>query len=100
MSKELNAECLICGAKYHSCMSCREQKEIKPWRNITDTVEHYKIFLIVSDYNSGKITKEDAKSKLENVKYDIKSLKENIQKTISEITSNTTDKKKIVEKEK
>ena len=64
MSAELNAICSICGEKYHVCHSCLEQKSFKPWRVITDTVEHYKIFLVINDFTNKVITKNEAKTKL------------------------------------
>ena len=56
-----------------------------PWRTITDSIEHYKIFLTLSDYNNEKITKEIAKEQLGRINYVFKDLKENIRSTISEI---------------
>lgn len=66
MSKEnLNATCSICGKKYHTCVTCSEIKSFMPWRTIVDTVNCYKIFLILRDYTNKSKTKESAKADLE-----------------------------------
>jgi hypothetical protein len=67
MSKELNAVCAICGKKYHVCKSCQQMKSFTPWRSVVDTIEHYKIFLIISNYTNKRITKDEAKNELLNV---------------------------------
>lgn len=40
-------------------MSCQDSK-INPWRSIVDSVEHYKIFIIIRDYENGYIDKNEA----------------------------------------
>lgn len=92
--EDLNATCIICGTKYHCCLSCKEQMSFKPWRTITDSIEHYKIFIVLSDYNNGITTKEDAKKQLENISYDIGSLKPEVQDQINEIISEKKSKNK------
>ncbi len=60
----INAYCSICGQGYHVCNSCLAQKSFKPWRIITDSMEHYKIYLAIHGYTiSGD--KEKAKAELE-----------------------------------
>ena len=54
MSQELNATCDICGKKYHVCNSCKEVKSFTPWRTVTDTMQHYLIFLALSEYTKNK----------------------------------------------
>lgn len=65
MANELNAVCGICGSKYHVCMTCKSTKTLKPWRTITDTIDCYKIYIIIHDYKNGVITKENARKMLE-----------------------------------
>ncbi len=65
MSKEnLNATCSICGKKYHMCVTCNDVKSFMPWRTIVDSVNCYKIFLILRDYTNKAKSKEDTKTKL------------------------------------
>lgn len=66
MSEYLNATCSICGEKYHRCDDCTKSK-MNPWRSIVDTVDHYKIFLTIRDYNNKYITKEKAQEQLHNI---------------------------------
>ncbi len=50
MSANNNAVCSICGKPYHVCASCLEQKAFRPWRTVTDTMAHYKIYLAIHEY--------------------------------------------------
>lgn len=50
MSEQNNATCAICGKGYRVCNSCAEQKTFQPWRTVTDTSEHYKIYLALHGY--------------------------------------------------
>lgn len=97
MGKDM-ATCIVCGKTYKTCLSCRHLDIIKPWRSITDNVTCYKIFLVVSQYNSGHITKEEAKRQLHELKFDVKELKPSIQKSITEIMSVPETSKKITNK--
>lgn len=60
-----NAVCDICGKSYHVCATCKDVLSFKPWRTITDTPQHYKIFLAISDYTRTK-DKVKAKADLKN----------------------------------
>lgn len=65
MSETNNAVCSICGTPYHVCASCLAQKTFRPWRTVTDTMEHYKIYLAIHDYTvSGD--KKQAREQLQN----------------------------------
>ena len=95
MSQELNATCDICGKKYHVCNSCKEVKSFTPWRTVTDTMQHYLIFLALSEYTK---TKDKEKAKEELSKCDLSELdtfNENIKTVIKEIMAE--GKEKIVE---
>lgn len=65
MSELINAHCSICGSGYHLCMTCDDTKTYTPWRSIVDTVEHYKVFLIIRDYENSYIDKAEAKKQLQ-----------------------------------
>ena len=95
MAQELNATCDICGKKYHVCNSCKEVKSFTPWRTVTDTMQHYLIFLALSEYTK---TKDKEKVKEELSKCDLSELdtfNENIKTVIKEIMAE--GKEKIVE---
>lgn len=61
--QNINAWCTICGNGYHVCNSCHEQKSFNPWRIVTDSREHYLIYLIIHEYNRTK-NKEAAAAEL------------------------------------
>lgn len=85
MAEKLNATCDICGKKYHVCHSCEEAKSFKAWRTITDTIEHYKIFMVLSEYTR---TKDVGAAREGLDKCDLsgkENFSENIRKTIDEI---------------
>ena len=92
MSQELNATCDICGKKYHVCNSCKEAKSFTPWRTVTDTMQHYLIFLALSEYTK---TKDKEKAKEELSKCDLSELdtfNENIKTVIKEIMAEGKEK--------
>lgn len=71
---ETNAHCSICGKGYHVCQSCDDMITFKPWRTVVDSIEHYKIYLTISEYANKVITKEEAseqlkKCQIENYKF-------------------------------
>ena len=95
MAQELNATCDICGKKYHICSSCKEVKSFTPWRTVTDTMQHYLIFLALSEYTK---TKDKEKAKEELSKCDLSELdtfNENIKTAIKELMAD--GKEKVVE---
>lgn len=64
MSKEINHFCVLCGKGYHACDSCNDTKAFASWKSLTDTVEHFKIFIILRDFHNGILSKDEAKDKL------------------------------------
>lgn len=58
--KKINHWCVLCGAGYHSCDLCNSQKTFTPWRTLTDTLEHFQIFMILKDYNNRRIDRKEA----------------------------------------
>ena len=62
--KEINHWCVLCGTGYHACDSCSKEKTFTPWRTLTDTIEHYKIFTVLKDYNNKLIDRDRAKELL------------------------------------
>lgn len=81
-----NSTCSICGKGYYACLSCKDELKLYPWKFYTDTVEHYKYHLIISNYLNKIITKEEAKAKLLSLDLSEKeSFKDNIKNVINEI---------------
>ena len=86
MSKEINHWCVVCGIGYHACDSCNEIKSFTPWRSLTDTIEHYKLFLILKDYNNKLIDKKEARRLLSNIDLSEKdSFKDSSKKVLEDI---------------
>lgn len=55
MAKKL--KCWICGAEHDYCPTCGDTHG---WKYVADTHEHYQIYLVMNDFRSGIITKEEA----------------------------------------
>lgn len=86
MAEKNNAVCSICGKPYHKCLSCRDSMKLQPWKMFTDTAEHYKVFQMVRAYNMGVYTKDEFKSKLNNIDLsDLEDYKENIKVLIKDV---------------
>ena len=97
MAENINAYCSICGKGYHICNSCAEQKTFRPWRSITDTIEHYKIYMAIHGYTVSK-NKEDAKAELSTCDLgDMDSFTPDIKKVISKIMAEDKKEEKIEE---
>ena len=85
MSEKYNATCSICGKPYKICRTCQEIKSFTPWRTITDTLQHYTLFLVLSEYSR---TKDKAKAKDELSKCDLSEkelFKDSVKNMIDEI---------------
>lgn len=52
MSVKNNAICSVCGKEYYICPDTQRSK-INPWRSITESINCYKIHLVLSDYTNG-----------------------------------------------
>ena len=86
MAEKNNAFCAICGKPYHICISCNNMMSITPWRLHVDTINHYKIYQTLLDYNNGIYTKKEAKERLERIDLsDLEELRDNIKKSIKNI---------------
>lgn len=82
---KINAHCSICNKGYTICNSCNNEKKFKPWRTVTDSIEHYKIYMAIHGYTVTK-NKEQAKTDLQNCDLsDMVSFKPEIKSVIQEI---------------
>lgn len=92
-----NASCIICGNKYYLCIACERNKTTwKPWKIITDTEKCFKIYDILNKYNFNKISKEEAKEKLNSLNLgDLNIFKDSVREQIEEINGTTNSVKTI-----
>ena len=99
MSNKINHWCVVCGTGYHACDTCDEIKSFTPWRALTDTVEHYQIFLILKQSNNGIIDKEEAKSMLSGLDLSKRdTFKESAKNVLNEIFKEEAQTRKSVRK--
>ncbi|MDE6530880.1 MAG: hypothetical protein K2K96_08910 [Lachnospiraceae bacterium] len=87
MANQETATCVVCGRQYRACLSCKNQINLKPWKSITDTMECYKIFLVITQYNNGYTSREEARKQLEAIPYNEDILSESVRNKIKEIMS-------------
>lgn len=95
MTEKINATCSICGRGYYMCLSCKDMMSLNPWKQHTDTSEHYKIYQILRGYSTGVYNQDEAKSKLQMVDLsDLNDLRDNIKELIVNVIGedkNTVD---------
>ena len=98
MAEKINATCSICGKGYYKCLTCQSDIKTTPWRQHTDTSEHYKIFQVIHGYNTCVYTKFEAKNKLQSIDLsDLDELRDNIKKIIKDIMKEDKKVEKYVE---
>lgn len=86
MSGKNNSTCSICGEPYYLCISCRDKMAAAPWKMHCDTAEHYKVYQIISGYNAGIYTQDEAQKRFEKVDLsDMHRFREHIRAIIEEI---------------
>lgn len=96
----INAHCSICDKGYHICNTCKNEKKFKPWRTVTDTIEHYKIYMAIHGYTITK-NKEQARAELQNCDLsDLETFKDEIKSAINEIMTEPTIKVKTTARAK
>lgn len=92
-------KCAICGTEYSYCPNCAGSHA---WKFYTDTHEHYQIYIIIKQFASGVVNKDDARIALNNIGItdisNLYGLKDNIVKVITDILTveNETDSGKTV----
>ena len=92
-------QCIVCGAEYIYCNSCKEHASQPSWMAIYHDENCRNIMNITTEYMAGNLTKADAKSEID--KCDLsnkKNFKESVVKAINEIY--TTKKTAKIEADK
>lgn len=94
MSENINSYCKICNVGYHVCNTCLNQKTFKPWRTVVDSIEHYKIYLVIHNYTISK-DKNQAKLELQNCDLSgLQNFRPEIKSVIEEIMADPKKNKK------
>ena len=62
-----NATCSICGNGYHLCLSCKDKMNLHPWKMYCCSVDCYKTSQVVRGFSTGVYSKDEFKSKLQNI---------------------------------
>lgn len=97
MSKHLNHTCAICNKNYYFCLDCGNAKSFTPWRTIVDTIEHYKIYIIIQDYVNKRINKTEASRQLSQLDL---SEKDNFVTEIKDVINDILKEEEVVVKKK
>lgn len=63
--KKINHWCIICGKGYHACDTCLQETSFAPWRTLTDSIEHFKVYMVLKSFNNKEIDAKEAKEKLD-----------------------------------
>lgn len=81
-----NAKCAVCDKKFHMKYHCNKNGYTEPWMAYCDTYEHWKIYCIVHQYDTGAIDEDQAAIMLDNVDLsDMDGFKTNIKEEINEV---------------
>ncbi len=104
MAKKNNKECAVCHKIYSYCPNCDEYAHAPYWMNMFCSEQCLNVYEILSKYVSGVATQEWAKTRLESIDIDEKSLKGSFAKEYAEImhgnkkVSDTNNGDKDIEK--
>jgi hypothetical protein len=95
MAETINAFCSICGKGYHMCQSCKDYRNLYPYKLHTDTAEHYKIYQILNGYSTGVYNEDETYERLQKVDLsDLETYRDEIKNLIKKIlNAGKTNKK-------
>jgi hypothetical protein len=94
MAEKNNATCSICGNGYHVCHSCKDSIKLQPWKTNCCSVDCYKTYQAVRGFSTGVYTKDEFKSKLQNINL---SNLENYRQHIKSLIKDALKEEKVVE---
>lgn len=94
MTEKNNATCSICGNEYYACFSCKEAMNLHPWKLHCCSADCYKAFQVIRGFSTGMYTKDEFKSKLQNI--DLSNL-ENYREHIKTLIKETLKEETVVE---
>ena len=76
--------CPVCGQEFHVCYTC-EKSSANAWKTVTDSFEHYSIYVAMVLYKRGSIDKEEAAQRIS--RYSLDGLTPSATKIVREIMS-------------
>lgn len=92
MAEKNNATCSICGSGYHVCHSCKDSIQLQPWKIHCCSVDCYKTYQVVRGFSTGVYTKDEFKSKLQNIDLsNLESYREHIKVLIKDALKENED---------
>lgn len=94
MTEKNNATCSICGSEYYACFSCKDAMSLHPYKLHCCSVDCYKTYQVVRGFSTGVYTKEEFKSKLQNI--DLSNL-DNYREHIKALIKDTLKDEVVVE---
>lgn len=101
MSEKINHWCIVCGRGYHACDACENTKNYTPWRSLTDSAEHFKIFTILRDYSDKRISRDEARKLLSGMDLSHSdTFKDSAKKVLDEILKETPARRRSPRKKK
>lgn len=96
MVENNNAICSICDNGYHICLSCNDSMKLHPWKMYCCSADCYKIFQVVRGFSTGVYTKDEFKSKLQNI--DLSNL-ENYREHIKDLIKDALKEELVIERQ-
>ena len=93
MKEKNNAVCSICDKDYYLCLSCRDSIQLAPYKVHCCSADCYKVFQVIRGFSTGVYTKEEFKSKLQNI--DLSNL-DNYREHIKSLIKDALKEKSVV----
>lgn len=95
MAEKNNSTCSICGNGYYVCNSCKDSVRLQPWKVHCCSADCYKVYQVVRGFSTGVYTKDEFKSKLNNIDLsNLNNYREHIKDLISDAIK---ENKKVTE---
>ena len=86
MAKTKARKCIVCGKEYEYCNRCSSHADMPTWMALYHDDNCRNIMNIATEYMAGNLTREDAKSQLDNCDLtNKKNFKESVANAVNEI---------------
>ena len=91
-----NRSCWVCGKTYSYCPHCQS---IGSWKAIACSPTHYQIYMILTEYRGGVISKEEATAQFTNIGIDeeeLNTILDSVARDIKQIITDDSKSKKSI----